>query len=424
MSLWLLVAAGTAVCIAVVALLISLRGFRTSRAAPASIIERFETQALDTTLDGVLNFDTLADQETLETIDPQGALLVEQSGGEVVVVGTESQAREIGTILGAAREKIVQSGRRASGAFDAGIAAQERLGFLVRIHPDDARALHLGKMLQKKVPDGYVRGVVMGPDGKFLNLARLKSASKMSSVASGAAVISSLAMQAQLDRIEKALAQIQESIEAVSQRMDDDDDASRRAADHLLSEVYRVACKKGQLTKSQWEQVAPMAHEVYKLQEKSSIQLDHSIKKAKSLSSKAKNRRRTLNELKPELERALELVNADDRAAAQFQTLRLWHMTCSADPALEETISDTRAQIERRVERRRQSLGELEEIFASPDVRGRVQQIHFRHRKRIRSSGKHLLDLVQRSYLPGPDGPAALGPAPRDQDDGSADTQE
>ena len=65
MSLWLLVAAGTAVCIAVVALLISLRGFRTSRAAPAAIIERFETQALETTAECVWNFHTFAGQDSV-----------------------------------------------------------------------------------------------------------------------------------------------------------------------------------------------------------------------------------------------------------------------------------------------------------------------------------------------------------------------
>lgn len=408
MSPWIFAAVGSAVCIAVVALCLSMRAIRSTRPDAHSDHKSSNANPPSAGLDGVLDIAHLIDPAVLGTVTAEDALVFEQDSDELLVIGTRSQAEKIGRVVGAAKEKILRPGQIASKAVEAGVEALKQFGHLVRIHPDDAKALRLGKMLQKKVPDGYARGVVMRSDGKFVNLARLKSATKLSSVASGAAIVSSLAMQAQLDRIEKKLANIQESVQAVSQKLDDDDKASRKAVDHLLSEVYRVACRKGQLTRAQWEQIAPLAYEVYKLQEKSTIELDNSIEKARTLSSKAKNRRHTLQKLRPELERALQLVNTDDRAAAQFQALRLWHMTCSADPALEETLADTRNQIEQRAKQRDEGLRDLEGIFTSPDVTGRVQQIHVLHRKKIRRSGEHLLALVEKSYLTEPDEPKAV----------------
>ena len=399
MNLWIAALSALAIVIAVLIAMGRFRGRNRLRTSHGAVAQSESAYAPSPKHDGVLEIDALFDAGELAALEPACALVFEQGQSELLVIGNEAQAKSLGTIVGTARERVVASGRNASNVASAGVAAQERFGYLVRIHPQDAAALRLGKFLQTRVADGYARGVVMGPDGKFLNLARLKSASKLSSAASGAAIISSLAMQAQLDRIEKALGELLDEVRSVAQRLDDDDLASRSSRDQLISEIYRVASAKGQMTRAQWEQLAPMAHEVYKLQAKSATEFDRSIEKARTMSSKAKDRRKVLKELEPELQRALRLLNADDRAAAQFQALRQWHMTCSSDAALAETILDTRAQIETRSNARRNSLEELEAIFSTADVSGRIQRLHVRHRRKIRSSGETLVGMVQRSRL-------------------------
>jgi hypothetical protein len=329
-----------------------------------------------------------------EGLDPSSALVMPQEGDEALVIGDEKQAREIGVVLGVAGEQVVSSTRRASAGTEAVIAVQQRFGYLVKLHPEDLAAMKANKLLEVKKADGYVRGVVRGNDGKFVNLARIKNVSKMQAVASGAAILSALAMQAQLDRIEKALAEVQSSIEEVQVELEDQHRSSSRGAAELLGETYRAARNTGQLTQAQWDQLAPMAHTVYALRQQSLARLQRVVEQVETLQGKAKDRRKQLQFFEDRISGLVSGLDAADRVTAQFQILRLWHMSCSGDPALEQTNRETRNHMDTRSAQRAGALDALAKAFDDPDVTRRLQKWHVMHRRKIRATGKNLSQKV------------------------------
>ena len=166
----------------------------------------------------------------------------------------------------------------------------------------------------------------------------LKDVGKLQTLSSGAAIVSALAMQAQLDRIEKQLGQIQAGVGEVQRSLDDSSKAKRAALDTLLGEIYRTAHASGQLTAAQWDQIAPIISDTYQVREETLLGLEDLVRKIGQLPPKAKYRRDRLNELSANLLELMDRLDGDDRRVGQAQRsgcgtsplrrIRAWERPC------------------------------------------------------------------------------------------------
>lgn len=335
---------------------------------------------------GTIDLDAL-----LTTIEWPGAqgnepVLVDLQDGTALVLGSTAQAQSYGEVIGNAGPKLVSGARRLSTAMQAGIQAGEQAGHLVRLHPESVKALQVLKPDQAKDAAGFILGTLRGSDGKYRHVVRLKDVGKLQTISSGAAILSALAMQAQLDRIEKQLGQIQSGVAGIQRTMDDKGRADRLALDHLFGEIYRTAHATGQLTPAQWQQVAPHISATYSLREQTLQALQHLVRDIEGLPTKAKDRRQQLGSMNPRLRDLVLQLDGDDRRVGQAQALRLWHLTTAGDPSLPATLQDTRAQVDARLQGRAAVLAQIEAAVQDTDVGG-FQSIHTRHRASIRESG-------------------------------------
>lgn len=313
--------------------------------------------------------------------------------GHVVVYGSQYQARNMGTVLGSAPAMLTRAARHAGQAVEAGVETAKQTGFLVELSPESAKAWkELNKISDKS---GYVLGVFRDGDKKFRHVVKLKKASKVKALASGTAVLSALAAQAQLDEIERQLGQISRDIHDVHDVMEDRREAELLGAMRLLQEVYSASREANALTPAMWAQIAPLAHAVYTLQEESRLRLGRVLKKVGELSGGARQRADELDALLQNARRALRLVIDEERAVVQFQLLRIWHLTTTADPSLRHTLQ----QLEVDSQRRRELMVELSESVAAalenPDVKGGLQRIRIWTRRDIRDTAKTLQELVE-----------------------------
>ena len=335
---------------------------------------------------GTVDLDSLLSEIAWPNGARQDPVLVDMQDGTALVLGDRRQALTYGEVIGAAGPRLVSASRRISTATKAAVDAAEQTGHLVRLHPDSVKAFRELKPDQVKDAAGFVYSTLRGSDGKYRHVVRLKDVGKLQTLSSGAAIVSALAMQAQLDRIEKQLGQIQAGVGEVQRSLDDSSKAKRSALDTLLGEIYRTAHESGQLTAAQWDQIAPIISDTYQLREETLLGLEDLVRRIGQLPPKAKDRRDRLNELSANLTELMDRLDADDRRVGQAQALRLWHLATAKDPSLGATLSDTRLQIEERLGRRSRVLAEIEATVGDPDVRG-VQRLQTKKRLEIRESG-------------------------------------
>lgn len=314
---------------------------------------------------------------------------------QVIVYGKESQARALGSVRGAAPQLLRQAARHAGKAAEAGIEAAKQTGYLVELAPESAKAMREFN----QVSDGFGNflGVLRDGDTKFRHVLKLKEASRVKAFASGAAVLSALAAQAQLDEIERQLGQISRDIHDLQGAMEDRREAELLGAMRLLQEVYEAARATHALTPAMWAQVAPLAHTVYTLQEESRLRLERVLKQVHKLSSSAKQRADQLEAALMQAQGALRLVLDEERAVVQFQLLRVWHLATTNDPSL----ADALARLEQDSRRRRDLMVALSTSVADalddPDVQGWLQRMRIWTRRKISGTAKELQEFVETS---------------------------
>lgn len=342
---------------------------------PAEAVARQEFHLTSSGEDSVEKAGELADE----------VIVLPQRQGEALVVGGIEQAARLGDVIGIAGQRLVDEGRYASAAFNAGVEAAQSTGYLVALHPESARALRELERIPVKDAPGYVWGAVKDSNGRFKEVIKLRDVSKLSTLSSGAAILSSLAMQAQLDRIERTLGQIRNDVAGVQGSLDRERDADYQSARAIVEEIYRVATLTGQLTQAQWDQLAPMAHAIYRADERSGGELRLEVDKVRTLSKSAKGRRVEVRDLTRTALPAVDRALGTSQTLTQFQLLRLWHMSITDDPALEEQLRETRRQVAGRRDNLIRDFETLDEVLDDVDVKGRIQRLHVIHRKRIRA---------------------------------------
>lgn len=325
----------------------------------------------------------------LEATGPQPLVIPQEADGTALVVAERSVAESWGTIVAQAGPRIEATARRASNATQAGITAAERAGYLVKLHPDSVKALKELKPDAVKGAAGYIQATLRDSHGHYAHVIKIKQVANLQTLSSGAAVLSALAMQAQLDRIEHSLASLQASVESLADEQHDLQDAKRDALEASFGETYRIAHQVGQLTRVQWDAL-PKPAEAYELRASTVRAVKREQDKLRSLPGGAKDRAAKLEASAERLERLLVNMDRDDRLVGQAQVLLLWRMTSTKDPALGAALQELRTQAAERLRERDDLLSGVEAVLVDPDVRSTLQKVRWRRRRQIRRSGHEL----------------------------------
>lgn len=334
---------------------------------------------------GTVDLDALLRSMDLRAADEPGPLVIALPDDTALVLGKEADALHLGDVLGEAGPRLVSLTRRASAGVQAGVQAGRETGYLVQLHPDSVKALKALKPDQVKDAAGYLYSTLRDGDGKYRHVIRIKDVGSLQALSSGTAVLSALAMQAQLDRIEKQLKEVLSSIDRVRWELDAAADSAARGLDENFAEIYRVAHETGELSRHQWEQIAPNITRTYERRLATIAKINKCIQDIEALPKKAKDRKRRLEELARGLARLLDQLDEDDRRVAQAQGLRLWHLAVTCDPSLASTLDDTRRQVDARLAERQSILTRVVAVVEDLDVAW-LQKVHWRARREIRAT--------------------------------------
>ncbi|MCU1602170.1 MAG: hypothetical protein JWO22_2879 [Frankiales bacterium] len=206
---------------------------------------------------------------------------------------------------------------------------------LVVVDPTTARAIKAGAMVTDKA--GEMLGIVRGSNGAWSGLTRIKplSGGLVKSAAAGPALLSAIAMQAQLAQVEKSISEVRDAVNAVKGYLEAAEEASVEGRRGTLATVYRTAQETSQMTQPLWDQIqdleAPLRRDV-KL-------ADRFLAKAVSELEQGafglvRSRLKWLEEAGGPLAAAVAGVADARRSLVQFSMLRLWWLAVVQDPTL------------------------------------------------------------------------------------------
>lgn len=286
---------------------------------------------------------------------------------EVYVFGPTELLSGYGTTLATTPRQLAKHMTRLQGGVDAARSYAEYSGRLVLVDAKTARALRSGKMMHDKY--GEILGHVLRDDGKISSISRLRQIGGLgANVATLTNALSAMAMQAQLDRIERQLSTITQGVEEVHREQMREWHARTLGAQDALREVYGTATRTGELTQANWAQIAGLNADLRTQIHGDRDRLASAVAELEALAKSTDVSQRV-----KEVERKLATVtNAhaalreSSRAWAQFSTLRLWHLTVVEDPTLaayrsdlEQLISSIHNELEPLRERTENALRQL-----------------------------------------------------------------
>ena len=386
MERWLLVAI---VALLVVVILLLVFRNRSSRSAEAHSTEVVPVEG-EVDLTEVFSAVGISARDAMS----QPAVIPQDDGATALVIGDERMAQKWGAIIADSGPRVEAFARRASTGVQAGISGAERAGYLVRLHPESVKALKQLKADQAKDAAGYILSTLRGDHGHYAHVIKIKQVANLQTLSSGAALLSALAMQAQLDSIERSLATLQQTVDAIRDEQHDQEDARRDALEDAYGETYRAARRTGSLTAVQWSALPPLT-DAYALRNATLRALERARDRILQLPKGAKDRQHALEGISTDLDRLLANLDRDDRLVGQAQVLRLWHMSSVKDKGLAATLEDTRQQVAARLDEREQVLASIEEALIAPDVSGPLRQLRTSTRRKIRRSGHELSWVVR-----------------------------
>lgn len=353
---------------------------------------------LDSVPPGTIDFGFLLRQFNVPWADDDPpALMLAQADGTALVMSDEITARSLGQIVGQAGPRLERAGRRGSSAIQAGITAGQRSGYLVQLHPDSAQAFKTLRADQVHDAAGYVRAALRGDDGKFAHVVKLKELGNLATLSSAGAVVSSLATQAQLDRIEKSIGELQKSVATVDDFIRTTQESRREALETSFGEIYSAARAVGALTPGQWSEISPRVVDTYELRTQTVHALEGHIRSLRDLPKDAKGRKAWLESLRIAIASRLIDLDRDDRLVNQAHALRLWHYSCSNDAALAPALVETTRLSQNRLVERTHILQGLRDNSGDVDVRRLTQRPRVRARRGIREQGS-VIEQLARSH--------------------------
>ena len=122
-----------------------------------------------------------------------------------------------------------------------------------------AAALRSERMMKDKA--GEILGDVLREDGKISSITKLESIGSIAvTAASLANALSAMAMQTQLDRIERKLTMISNGIDKANRELLRQGHAEARGAQDMLGKIYTTGTDAGELMHANWSQIATIGH--------------------------------------------------------------------------------------------------------------------------------------------------------------------
>lgn len=255
---------------------------------------------------------------------------------EIYLFGRAAELDEYGATLASAPSQLARYASGLKSAVDGVRSYGELSGRLVLVDDKTAAALKAGTMMKDK--GGEILAHVLRDDGKISSVTRLR---EVGGLAAGAAsltnAMSAMAMQAQLDRIERQLTVISEGIDTANRELLRQWHAQALGAQDVLREVYATATRAGELTAANWTQVASIGHVVRTQIHGDRDRLSHAIADLEQLASApdVKERMKELDSKVDAVRSAHVALSESTRTWAQYSALRLWHFTVTGDPTLE-----------------------------------------------------------------------------------------
>lgn len=234
-----------------------------------------------------------------------------------------------------------------NGVMKAAQMAGELSGRLVLVDAKTASAVRKGLLMVDGA--GQSMGVVRGAGGGIEHLARI---TPLSSTAASAAVslptaLAALALQAQLARMEKAIAAVDEQVRDLHWKVDARRAGELAATREQLAQAYRIAQASGSVDEVTWQQLAPAAMKVAEQQDYARQRLQHTCDKIRALRhSNVDNRAKKLNHIfRHEVESVLAELTATNRQLVQFHVLRLWRLVEIGSPTLPAYLDELHATL-------------------------------------------------------------------------------
>jgi hypothetical protein len=218
---------------------------------------------------------------------------------------------------------------------------------LVLVDPKTEKAIKAGTMVTDKAGD--MLALIRGSGGKFAGRTRIKplSGGLVKSAAAGPAMLSAIAMQAQLAQVEKSIAEVRDGVNAVRGYLEGSEVASVLGRRNTLAEVYRTAQETGQMTQSLWDQIQDL--EAFLRRDVSMA--DHALARAVDrldggATGLVGSRLKWLDQAGGPIAEAVAGVADARRSLVQFSVLRLWWLAVVDDPTLASRQTQLRELLE------------------------------------------------------------------------------
>jgi hypothetical protein len=227
---------------------------------------------------------------------------------------------------------------------EAMVKAGQLTARLVVVDAKTAKAIKAGTMVTDKAGD--MLGIMRESGGtKWAGLTRIKplSGGLVKSASAGPAVLSAIAMQAQLAQVEKSISEVRDAVNAVTGYLEAAEKASVEGRRETLTTVYRTAQETGQMTQSLWDQIQDLEAALRRDVKLADRFLTEEVSKLEQgASGLVGSRLKWLEEAGGPLGTAVGGVADARRSLVQFSMLRLWWLAVIEDPTLASRQSQLR----------------------------------------------------------------------------------
>ena len=301
------------------------------------------------------------------------AILNPSDAGQAMIFGDPDVAAKYGEVVGPIPGQLAALVVGSNALIQAGISMGEQSGMLVRLTADSTR---LFRQLEKTVDgSGAIMGVLRDAGGQFKHVIRFRPAIGLQALSGVTGALSAIAMQAQLAAIEREIRALAEDVHRVQVSLDIHATSRRVGVAEVLREVYEGSTSCGVLTQSAWDQIAPIASDVYRNSDFTKRELRAMLDELASKKSTG-DRRGWLEKNQGRLIHKWIEAEQAEQAVLQYARLRLWWLATTADPALTHFVDDLSVKIVARQHRKGELAKAVREGLNRAGRTNRFDSIH------------------------------------------------
>ncbi len=277
--------------------------------------------------------DPVANARDLEpAVSDEVLVLPGSRPNELFVFGSLENVREMGREVSLAPVQLAKHATRLKASVDGVVAYQEMVGRLVVVDEKTAAAVRAARAA--KDGSGEILGLIRGAKGRWEHVARLRSVGTLASLSSLSNAAHAMAVQAQMERIEKQLGELRASVGEMHRDLIEQWDAEAQAALTLLASTYRAALDSGTLSETNWGRVEAAGITILKHLIDGRTKLERVVTELEDLGSKRglKNREKSIERLTRSLFARHAAMLDSARAWVQYESLTIWRMAVADDP--------------------------------------------------------------------------------------------